>query len=150
MRAFLLILLLACLVGCSGGETPRAAEFVPPVPTRQDFGDLRVHFNALPTIALTDAVAREYGVKKEPGTALVVIAVRKVTGADEVPATAAVAAVARDLSGGAQTLVFREARTGDYVDYIAPMKVSARDSYRFDVTVKAEGKTGELQFQRNF
>lgn len=151
MRALILCTLLAAaLAACSNGETPKPAEFVQPVPTRQDFGDLRVHFNAIPSQSLTEAVAKEYGVKREEGSALVVVALRRVAGNDEVPATGEVAATVRDLSGGSQTLNFREAHTGEYVDYIATMKVSARDTYRFDVTVKADGKTGQFQFQRNF
>lgn len=144
------VALALLLAACSGGETPRKAEFVQPVPTRQDFGDLRVHFNALPTQSLSEAVAKEYGVQREDGTALVVIALRKISGADEVTAEGQVSAQVRDLSGGKQTLSFREVRTGDYVDHIATAKVGARDSYRFDVTVTAEGKTGNLTFQRNF
>ena len=151
MRALILCTILAAaLAACSNGETPKPAEFVQPVPTRQDFGDLRVHFNAIPSQSLTEAVAKEYGVKREEGSALVVVALRRVAGNDETPATGEVAAKVRDLSGGSQTLNFREARTGEYVDYIATMQVSARDTYRFDVTVKADGKTGQFQFQRNF
>ncbi|HVK52416.1 MAG TPA: DUF4426 domain-containing protein [Pseudoxanthomonas sp.] len=151
MRAVMFCgLLCLALAACSNGEAPKPAEFVQPVPTRQDFGDLRVHFNAIPSQSLTEAVAKEYGVRREEGSALVVVALRRLVGNDETPATGEVAASVRDLSGGPQTLAFREARTGEYVDYIATMKVSARDTYRFDVTVKADGKTGQFQFQRNF
>ncbi|GGD36161.1 DUF4426 domain-containing protein [Pseudoxanthomonas indica] len=149
-RLILCSLLALGLAACSNGEAPKPAEFVQPVPTRQDFGDLRVHFNAIPSQSLTAPVAKEYGVRREEGTALVVIAIRRVAANEEVPATGAVTAKVRDLSGGTQELVFREAHTGEYVDYIATMKVSARDTYRFDVAIQADGKTGQFQFQRNF
>lgn len=148
-RLYALPLLLA-LAACSGGNAPQRAEFVPPVPTQQDFGDLRVHFNALPTLALSEAVAREYGVRREDGTALVVIALRRGSDNGETTAEGKVEAIARDLAGKQQVITFRNVRTGDYVDHIGTLKVGARDSYRFAVTVQADGRRETLQFQRNF
>lgn len=148
------LLLSACLAlllaACSAGESPRQAEFVPPAPAQQDFGDLRVHFNALPTLSLSEAVAREYGVKREAGTALVVIALRRLAGSEESALEGSVEATARDLSGSRQAIAFHAARTGDYVDYIGTLRVGERDSYRFDVSVRVDGRTETLQFQRNF
>lgn len=149
-RFCLLTVLASALMACSGGDAPRPAEFVPPVPTQQDFGNLRVRFNALPTMSLSDAVAHEYGVAREAGTALVVIALREMKAGEEEVANGSVTAVARDLSGKQQALEFREARTGDYVDHIATVKISAHDTYRFDVTVQANDQTASLQFARNF
>ena len=61
MKHFLLLLLILLITACSAGEKPRAAEFVPPAASSANFGDLRVHYNALPTLSLNEAVAREYG-----------------------------------------------------------------------------------------
>ncbi len=150
LRALACVLAALSLAACSAGEAPRTAQFVPPVETQQDFGDLRVHFNALPTLSLSEAVAREYGVERTAGTALVVIAVRRIKGAEEVAMEGDVSAVARDLSGKQQTLHFRPVRTGDYIDHIGTVDVGAHDTYRFEVTVRADGRTGTLQFARNF
>lgn len=149
-RSVLLACLTSALIACSGGDAPRTAEFVPPVPTQQDFGNLRVRFNALPTLSLSKAMAQEYGVTREAGTALVVIALRQMEAGEEVVAEGEVTAIARDLSGKPQRLEFREVRTGEYIDYIATVKTSTHDTYRFDVTVRANGQAMSLQFSRNF
>ena len=148
--AWIACTLSLALAACSAGEAPRAAEFVQPVQAQQDFGSLRVHFNALPTLSLSEAVAREYQVQREAGTALVVIALRRVAGGEESVAEGEVEGEVRDLSGKRQALAFRAVRTGDYVDHIGTLKVGARDTYRFDLTVHADGRSEKLQFQRNF
>lgn len=148
--AWIACTLSLALAACSAGEAPRAAEFVQPVQAQQDFGSLRVHFNALPTLSLSEAVAREYQVQREAGTALVVIALRRVAGGEESVTEGEVEGEARDLSGKRQPLAFRAVRTGDYVDHIGTLKVGPRDTYRFDLTVRADGHSEKLQFQRNF
>ena len=52
------------LASCTSGEKPRAADVVAPSPAYQDFGDLRVHFNAIPTLAVGEATARELGIER--------------------------------------------------------------------------------------
>ena len=76
--------LILAAAGCSGNQTPQPAVFVPPAESSSDFGDLRVHYNALPTASLGDAVAREYGVQKDPGTGMMVVALRKLSDGTEV------------------------------------------------------------------
>ena len=81
MKRFLapsVLVLSVLLTACSGGQAPRTAEFVPPAPAETDFGSLRVRYNALPTLALSDAVAKQYGVQRDAGTALVLVALREV------------------------------------------------------------------------
>ena len=78
MKRIPLSILVLLLAACSAGEKARVAEFVPPADSSVDFGDLRVHYNALPTLSLNEAVAREYGVTRDAGSALAVIAARGV------------------------------------------------------------------------
>ena len=94
MKRILLLLAVAVLSACSGGEAPRAAEFVQATPAEADFGDLRVRYNALPTLALSEAVAKEYGVQRDAGTALVLVALRTVAGGEEVDADGEVSVTA--------------------------------------------------------
>ena len=85
MKRFLapsVLVLSVLLTACSGGQAPRTAEFVPPAPAETDFGSLRVRYNALPALALSDAVAKQYGVQRDAGTALVLVALREVKGAE--------------------------------------------------------------------
>ena len=141
---------LCLLVACSGGEATSPAEVIPTSPSQSSYGDLRVHYNALPTLNLGESVAREYGVKREAGSALLVIALRNTRDGTEVPASGEVSATATDLSGKRQTIVMRPVATGEYTDHIGTFAVSERDTYRFEVNVRSEGRNETLRFQRNF
>ena len=149
MKRFLLLPALL-LAACSAGEKPRTAEFVPPAPASAEFGDLRVHYNALPTLSLNEAVAREYGVVREAGSAMVVVALRRIAGGEEHAAEGQVSADAYDLQGKRQHIDFSAVKTGDYTDHIGRFAINARDSYRFEVKVESGGRSETVKFQRNF
>ncbi len=138
------------LASCTAGEKPRAADAIAPAQAYQDFGDLRVHFNAMPTLAMSEAVARQYGVERDADKALLTVALRNVAGSEELAAEGEVQAVAVDLQGMRQSIAFTPARTGDYTDYIGTFRIAERDSYRFEVTVKSGERGGKVKFQRNF
>lgn len=138
------------MTACSGGEPPRAAEFVQASPAEADFGDLRVRYNAAPTLSLSESVARQYGVPRDAGTALVLVALRKVAGGEEVDADGEVSVTAHDLSGTRQALTLRKVDAGGYIDHIGTARISPRDSYRFEVVVKSGGRTETVKFRRNF
>lgn len=150
MKRIPLFILTLLLTACSAGEKPRAAEFVQPADSSIDFGDLRVHYNALPTLSLNEAVAREYGVTKDAGSAMVVIALRRVANGEELAAEGEVSAEAYDLQGQRQHIDFSAVKTGDYTDHIGTFAIDARDSYRFDVKVESAGRSELVKFQRNF
>ena len=151
MRRFCLSLLcLLALSACSSGEGPRAAEFIAPATAESDFGDLRVRYNALPTMALSEAMASQYGVKRDPGTALVVIALRRVQDGDETDADGEVTLEVSDLSGARQRIAMRSIDTGDYSDHIGIANISPRNTYRFEIAVDSGGRKNTVQFQRNF
>lgn len=150
MKRIPLLLSALLLAACSAGEKPRAAEFVPPADSSIDFGDLRVHYNALPTLSLNEAVAREYGVTRDAGSALVVIALRRVANGQELDAEGEVSAEAYDLQGKRQHIGFSAVRTGEYTDHIGTFAISERDSYRFEVKVESAGRSQVVKFQRNF
>lgn len=141
---------MCLLVSCTAGEKPRAADAVAPAPAHQDFGNLRVHFNAIPTLAMSEAVARQYDVQRNADKALLTVALRTVAGNEELAAEGEVQAVAVDLQGMRQTIAFTPARTGDYTDYIGTFRIAERDSYRFEITVKSGPRGGKVKFQRNF
>ena len=61
---------------------------------------LRARYNLLPTLALGEAVAREYGVERDAGSALLIVALRHPGDAGgETPADGEVTAEATDLAG---------------------------------------------------
>lgn len=149
-KVVFLLLSAWALTACSNNEAPRTANFVPPTPAHSDFGNLRVHYNALPTMALSEAVAEQYGVERDAGTALVLVALRKLQNGEEVDTDGEVAALASDLSGARQQIVLRTIDTGDYSDHIGTLRVSQRNTYRFDISIDVDGRKDTLQFQRNF
>lgn len=145
-----LLMAAVFLASCSAGEKPRMADIVAPAQAYEDFGSLRVHYNAIPTLSMSEAVAREYGVERDARAGLVTIAVRNVVDGEEIAAESEVQAVAVDLQGMRQSIALHAARTGDYTDHIGTFRIAERDSYRFEITVKSAGRSESVKFQRNF
>ncbi|MCR6687480.1 DUF4426 domain-containing protein [Pseudoxanthomonas sp.] len=146
-------LLTATLAACGGGQAPVAAQFVPPAPAVADLqGPLRAHYNLLPTLALSEAVARQYGIERSAGQALLVVALRRpgATPGDEIPAEGQVQARARNLAGQQQEVALRAVGTGDYIDHIGTVAIGTRDMVRIEVSVDAGGRRQQFDFQRNF
>ncbi len=146
----LLSVALIALAGCTAQEAPRKAELVQAQPGYTDLGGLRVHYNLLPTLAMNDAVARSYGVERQPDRALLVVALRQLAAGDELPSTGTVQASATDLSGKRQTVQLRPVQTGAYTDLIGELDAHARDQLRIELQVASAIGTGNVQFKRNF
>ena len=150
MKSFALLLSVFFLAACSAGEKPRTAEFIPPAESSIDFGNLRVHYNALPTLSLSEAVAKEHGVTRDAKSAMLVVALRENINGEELPATGKVTAVAHDLQGNHQPVNFHVVQTGHYSDHVGTFAINARDSYRIEVQVEANGRTENFKLQRSF
>ncbi|UYB53538.1 DUF4426 domain-containing protein [Xanthomonas sp. AM6] len=144
------MLLCLALAACSAQETPRPAAVLAPAPAQADFGALRVHYNALPTLAMSEQVARRYGIERSADTALVMVALRRVQGGEELPASGRVAGSASDLSGRRQDIAFRDAVTDAYTDYVGTVRVSAHDQLNFTVDVRSADGAGAVRFSRTF
>lgn len=144
------LLLALLLSACSRGDSPRRAELITPPPAHTDFGDLRVHHNALPTLALSAAAAKDYQVERNADTALLVIAPRRLLQGEEVATPSQVQAVAIDLQGKRQPIALHAVRTGEYEDYLGTFSVGARDTYRIEATVTSDGRRNVVKFQRTF
>lgn len=143
---------LAVVLAACGGAAPEPARFVPPHPSTTDLeGPLRAHYNLLPTLALGEAVAREYKVEREEDSALLVVALRRPTpDGDETAANGQVSAEVVDLAGRRQTVALREVATGDYIDHVGTVRIGAHDTLRATVTVVVDGRRQEFDFQRSF
>lgn len=151
-RGALLSLVLALgLAGC-GSSAPEPARFVPPHPSTTELeGPLRARYNLLPTLALGEAVAREYGVERDAGTALLVVALRRPTAdGDEAGAVGEVSAEVVDLAGRRQAVAMRPVATGEYVDHVGTVRVGAHDTLRARIVVVVDGRRQEFDFQRSF
>ncbi|MFC6839379.1 DUF4426 domain-containing protein [Xanthomonas theicola] len=143
-------MLCIVLAACSAQDAPRRAALVAATPAQADLGALRVHYNALPTLAMSDSVARRYGIARDADTALVVIALRRVQDGEELPAAGQVRAVATDLGGRRQAIAFREAATDAYTDYVGTVRISEHDQLNFEVDVRGADGAGTVRFTRNF
>ncbi|MEO6519812.1 MAG: DUF4426 domain-containing protein [Pseudoxanthomonas sp.] len=146
----LLLTAILLLAACTSGEKPRAAEVIAPAPAHEDFGDLRVHYNAMPTLAMNESIARDVGIERDAGRAMLTVALRKLVNGEELGVEGEVQAVAVDLQGMRQQISLTPVRTGEYTDYLGSFRIVERDSYRFDITVKSGGRSGKVKFQRNF
>ena len=114
-------------------------------------GDVLVRANALPTADLGEAVARQYGITRDPGTVMLLVGVRRDGESGETALPARVTANAADLLGKRQQLEMHEVRSGEFIDYVGTARVIAPDTLRFDVEVTPEGgSTMQLRFNRDF
>lgn len=150
LTPLLLSAALIALAACSGQQAPQPATLLQAQPAYTDLGGLRVHYNLLPTLAMNEAVARGYGVKREADRALLVVALRQRVNDEELPAEGNVVATAIDLSGKRQSVVLRAVRTGAYTDLIGVLDALPHDQLRVELQVRAVAGQGEVRFERNF
>ncbi len=115
-------------------------------------GDLRVHFNALPTTELTPEVARQYGVTRSANRALVNVSLRRGEPGADVAVAADVTVSATNLAGQRQDVRMREVRDGDALYYLGEARVSGQDTLSFDLTVVVEGEAKQMRatFRQEF
>jgi hypothetical protein len=153
MPRLMLLLLSALLIGlsaCSGQQAPRPAPLLQAEPAHTDLGALRVHYNLFPTLAMNEAVARSYAVKREADRALLVVALRQRVNNEELPAEGDVIATATDLSGKRQHIALRAVRTGPYTDLIGLLDALPRDQLRVELHIRATSGQGNVRFERSF
>jgi hypothetical protein len=118
--------------------------------TRQ--GDVTVHYNALPSLALSPAIAARHGITRSANRAVLNVAVvRGPRAAESVPVTARIDATARNASGEAQPLHLREVREGGAIYYLGEARIEESDTLDFDLRVHPEaGRTITLRYRQTF
>jgi len=124
----------------------------------ETFGDVTVHYSALPTARLLPAMAKAYGIAQSSRRGLVNIAIeRKAANGTSTPVRAAVAGKAVSLGGDSAPLKFRELVEDGTVSYLGEFPLSAPDTYTFTITVTPERATPEgvappytLKFNQDF
>jgi len=158
------VLLALAFAACGGGNgtnvpaapSPGVAETGEAVAR---VGDVSVRASVVQTSTLDEAVAREYGITRDPGTVLLLVAVRQGPDASAVALSARISATATDLRGGRQDIAMRALKTGDpgsgpgraLLDYVGIVTTTLPDTLRFDITVVREGgATSTLQITREF
>ncbi len=150
MKKILAPLAMLMLAACSAGETPRVVTPAATEPAYADFGNLRVRYNALPTVGLNEQAAKQYGVARDEKRALLVVSLRELRDGDEIPADGKVSAQAIDLQGERMAVPLKPVRTGEYVDHIGSFAISPRNHYRIEIAVEALGRRETASFRREF
>jgi hypothetical protein len=146
--------LLCALAGCTAEPSVPAAEATQ-APAIASVGDVTVRATTLPTAKLSDAMAREYGVPREPGTVLLVVGMRRGPELQETSLAGRVTVQATDLLGARQRPALREVRSGGgaegFVDYVGTISVSMPDTVRYEiVATPAGGAPITLRFNRDY
>ena len=154
MRAAIAMLVLGLLAACGGTPMPaeERARHVQAArePAEVQAGDLRIRASIAPTAALSGIVARQYGVRPDPDTVLLLVGVRRVEGADEIPLPASVTATVRDLRGVQQAVALREVRSEGFIDYAGDVRIAPPDTLTFDIAVETPGgDASTLRFSRD-
>lgn len=158
-----IMLLLAALatVGCSREPTARVADAAAPGSQEATLtvGDVTIRASAIQTSTLSEPVAAQYGISRDAGTVMLLVAVRQGPEGQEMALPAKVTATATDLRGQQQTLEMRELRSGapgsppeqQLLDYVGTVRAQVPDTLRFNVQVAREGSApASLQFAREF
>ena len=149
----LVALAAALLLAACGAQPPaRTADNAPaPQEAIARAGDVTMRASVVQTSTLGADVAARYGISRDPGTVMLLVAVRQGPDGDEVALPAQVTATATDLRGQRQTFAMRELRVGDLLDYVGTVRTTLPDTLRVDVTIVREGgATSSLQFSREF
>lgn len=113
-------------------------------------GDVSIRASVVPTAALNEAMAREYGIERSPRSVLLLVGVRRGPEREETALPARITAHAADLRGVRRPLEMREIRSGELVDYVGTVRVTPPDTLRFELEVEhAAGAPSSLRFSRD-
>lgn len=151
-------LLSLALIACGPSAPPATSN--PGASTTSDgtqadavsrIGDVSIRASVIQTSMLNDAVAREYGITRDPKTVLLLVAVRQGPDATATALPATITATVTDLRGGSQAIAMHEVRTGELVDYVGTVATTLPDTLRFDIrVVRANGATSTMQLSKDF
>ncbi|WP_415224779.1 DUF4426 domain-containing protein [Psychromonas sp.] len=115
----------------------------------QDFGNLQVHYIALPSTFITPNIAKHYGIKRSKYTGVINITV--------LDKTAKLKAVSAELTGSgdnllgqSQVLEFKTIVEGDAIYYIATYPFGNEEIVNFKIKINSQNKTNILKFQHKF
>ena len=105
------------------------------IETSQNFGAYTVHYNVFPSTDLQPQIAADYGLVRAADQMVVNVSVRNRADGEDRPQAVTLTGTSSDLIQK-RALDFREIREQGAIYYIAQVRVSNRETLRFDV--KAE------------
>lgn len=117
------------------------------------YGNIEIHYNAMPTDELAPAVAKNYNIERSRNRALLTISVlRKNKFGVAEPVAAVLQAHAVNLNEQRVEIPMREIREGAAVYYLGELRVSPPDTLKFTVAARPIGENRDYQaeFTRPF
>lgn len=152
---------LAMLSACGDGSQQGDAELAQAPPSTlksyEDYGDYRIHFNALSTDSLAPEVARAYNIVRSKSRAMLNVSImRRGESASTTPMKGKVIVNASNLTGQLKVVKLREIVEGEgggaAIYYIGELPVADGETLIFDIGVTPEGETAsyQIRFQKQF
>jgi len=116
---------------------------------KHDFANLEVHYIALPSMFIEPEIATQHSLKRSKYVGLVNISVLD-KAQQSMPIEAEVIGVGRNLIGQIEQLTFKKIKEGKSIYYIASYPFTNEEIVKFEVQIKAQGKTNLLKFQHKY
>ena len=109
----------------------------PPISFADDhtFGDVTIHANALSTLQLMPAMAKQYGIARDAHHGLLNVSIEQARHT----VSASVTAQVGDLTGHARPLALRETNENDDIDYLGEFAIDSSGTYVFTITATVPG-----------
>jgi hypothetical protein len=101
------------------------------------FGDVTIHANALSTLQLLPAMAKQYGIARDAGHGLLNVSIEQAGHTISASVTAQVG----DLTGHARPLALRETAENGDSDYLGEFAIDGPGTYVFTVVATVPGKS---------
>ncbi len=107
----------------------------------QRFGDIEAHYVVISTTSLKPEIAQQYDIVRARDRALVNVALRNTDGE---AISARIAGNATNLLGQVSELVFREVREDEAIYYLATLRHTDEESFRFEIEIRLAGGAPHL------
>ena len=113
----------------------------------QQVGEYEVHYIVIPTLSLRAEIADRYGVTRSDAKALLNVSILR---HGTQPTAAVLEGTATNLLGQIQSLQFQEVREGPAIYYLALVRHSDEEMFRFKVDLALpDGQTGRLEWAQS-
>ncbi|GBL44785.1 hypothetical protein SFMTTN_0586 [Sulfuriferula multivorans] len=117
------------------------------------YGNIEIHYNAMPTDELQPEVAKNYHIERSRNRGLLTIAVlrKNKLGVSE-PVSAVITATVVNLNSQLAEIDMRTVKEGSAVYYLGEFRITPPDTLKFNVSAKPAGETRKYQaeFSRPF
>lgn len=112
-------------------------------------GDWDIHYIAFPSSFLNPTVAKTYDLQRSRYMGVVNISVLDNKNNDDAK-NVYITGIARNLLGQTKSLSFSKVTEGDAIYYLAQIKFSNEEIYKFDIDVKLGDRSEKLKFEQKF